>query len=147
MTTRLIRLFLLSCTLVLLGCFGLWDSGSDRIVGKYIVLWIDSFENQMISEELEMYSSGSVGMVPAYVFEVGHNDDYIIAKQHPTSGFRGGYEIDASITNYYIIDINRKVLTNGKKVFGPIDKSEFDSLRAALKIENIKFDQKYPDKP
>jgi Protein of unknown function (DUF3997) len=147
MTMKYIKKALLASALLLTGCFGLWDSGSDRITGKYIVLWIDVLENQGISEQFEMHSQGSSQVVPAYVFAVGHNDDYIIAKQHPTSGFDGGYKIETQITNYYIVDMNKKVLTKGEKVFGPLTQNQFDSLRTALKIDNIEFDQKYPDKP
>ena len=94
-----------------------------------------------------MYSDGSSQIVPEYVFSVGHNDDYIIAKQHPTSGFEGGYEINTNVTNYYIIDMNGKVLTKGEKVFGPLTRNQFHSLRTVLKIKEIEFDQNYPDKP
>jgi len=138
---------LISLTVLFTGCFGLWDSGSDRIVGKYIVLWIDLRENQTISEQVEMNSSNSSQVVPDYVFAVGHNDDYIIAKQHPTSGFEDGYKIDTKITYYYIVDMNRKVLTKGEKTFGPLTINQFDSLRTVLKIKNIEFDKIYPEKP
>lgn len=99
----------------------------------------------MICEELEMNSAGSIELVPAYVFAVGHNDDFIIAKQHPTIDYK--HEIDTSITNYYIVDMNRKIFTNGQKVFGPVNKYEFDSLRTLLNIESIKFDLRYPKNP
>jgi hypothetical protein len=104
------KIFLISFTLSLVGCFGLFDSGSDRITGKYIVLWIDLLESQGISEEIELNSSSSIGLVSEYVYSVGHNDEFIIAKQHPTSGFDKGYEIDTSITNYFVVDMNRKIL-------------------------------------
>ena len=74
-------------------------------------------------------------------------NDYIIAKQHPTSGFEGGFEINTKITCYYIVDMNRKVLTKGEKAFGPLTVNQFDSLRTVLKIKNIEFDKIYPDKP
>jgi len=132
-------------TFFLTSCFGLFDSGSDRITGKYIVLWIDMQENQGISEQIELNSSSSTGLVPEYVFAVGHNNDYIIAKQHPTSGFKNGFVIDTTITNYFVIDMNRKMLKTGDKVFGPFTISQFDSIRTKLKIENIKFDMIYPN--
>jgi hypothetical protein len=147
MTNKSQIIIFLSLMLFLTGCFGLGDSGSDRIIGKYIVLWIDFPENQIISEQVEMNSAGSIQVIQEYVFAVGHNDDYIIAKQHPTSGFEGGYEINTKITNYFILDMNRKVSTVGENVFGPLNQNEFDSLRKTLKIENIEFDQKYPEKP
>lgn len=147
MTNKGLKVMFVSLSVLFTGCFGLWDSGSDRITGKYIVLWVDLLENQVISEQFEMNSASSSQIVPAYVFAVGHNDNYIIAKQHPTSGLEGGYEINTKITNYYIVDMNRKVLTKGEKVFGPLNLNQFDSLRALLKIKDVKFNQNYPDKP
>lgn len=134
-------------TVFLFGCFGLFDSDSKTITGKYIVVWIDLPENQIISERYEINSAGSSQLVPEYVFSVGHNKEFIIAKQHPTNGFEGGYKVNTAITNYYIIDMNRKILKNGQKVFGPLTLSQFDSLRITLKIEEIPFDINYPDKP
>jgi hypothetical protein len=133
-------------SVLLVGCFGLWDSGSQRIIGKYIVVWIDVPQNQGIAEEFEMNSPSSSLVVPEYVFAVGHNDDYIIAKQHPTSGFEHGYEIDTTSTNYYVVDMNRRDSKTGNKVFGPLTLSKFDSLTTKLKIRSIKFDQTYLEK-
>ena len=133
-------------TVSLTGCFGLFDSGSDRIIGKYIVLWIDLQENQTISEQFEINSNSSTQIISEYVFAVGHNDDFIIAKQHPTLGFEGGFEIDTTITIYYVVDMNRKILLKGNKYFGPLTRVEFDSLRLDLNITNIEFDMNYPEK-
>lgn len=145
MKLKIIILFFTS--LLISSCFGLFDSSSDRIIGKYIVLWIDLQENQTISEEMEMNSSSSSQIVGEYVFSVGHNEDFIIAKQHPTSGFEDGFKVNTKITNYFIIDMNRKILKKGDKVFGPLTHEKFEILRSELKIENIKFDLNYQDKP
>ena len=146
MKYKLYLLTLLSC-LLLTSCFGLFDSSSDRIIGKYIVLWIDLTQNQFISEETELNSSSSIGLIEEYVFAVGHNNDYIIAKQHPTNGFKNGFEINSKITNYFIIDMNRKILKKGNKVFGPLSKMKFNELRKELKIEYIEFDMNYQENP
>ena len=126
------------------GCFGLFDSGSKTICGKYKLVWIDFQEDQGIIEEFENSGSGET-IVPEYVFSVGHNENFIIAKQHPTSGFDTGHIIDTSIINYFIIDMNKKVLLSHDKVLGPLTKNEFDSLRIELNISNIKFDINYPE--
>lgn len=137
---------LLLTSLLVTSCFGLFDNNSDRIIGKYIVLWIDLPQNQFISEERELNSSSSMVLIEEYVFAVGHNNDFIIAKQHPTSGFKNGFEINTKITNYFIIDMNRKILKKGEKVFGPLTEIKFNELRQELKIENIEFDMNYPEK-
>ncbi|PXY02710.1 hypothetical protein DF185_01040 [Marinifilum breve] len=131
--------------ILLSGCFGLFDSGSDRIKGRYIVLWIDSPKNQTISKEDQLHSSGSSMIIDEYVFAVGHNDEYIIAKQHPTSGFQGGYEADTTITNFYIIQMNQKTKFERDTVWGPLNESDFKKERSKLGIEAIEFDMIYPD--
>lgn len=126
----------------LTGCFGLFDSGSDKIADNYYVLWIDLQENQGICEEIEGTQRGSyILLVPEYVFEVGHDDNYIIAKQHPTSGFKSGYKINKEITNYFLINMNLK----NDKVIGPLTLIEFEDLRKQLGISDIKFDMRYPE--
>lgn len=141
MQIKWIPLFIIS--VLLTGCFGLFDSGTKRITGKYIVVWIDLPRNQGIGEEIEGSPGSSIGLVPEYVFAVGHNDDYIIAKQHPTSGFENGFEIDTTITNYYLIDIHAQK----DKVIGPMTKSTFDSTRIDLRIQNIEFDMIFKENP
>lgn len=145
--TKIWYCIIILATLFFTGCFGLFDSSSDRITGKYILLWIDLPQNQFISEETELNSSSSTGLIEEYVFAVGHDQDYIIAKQHPTSGFENGFEINTRVTNYFIIDMNRKTLKKGEKIFGPLREVEFNKLRKELKIENIEFDMNYPEKP
>ena len=131
---RKYKLLVIFSSLLLVSCFGLFDSDSDRIIGKYIIIWIDLPQNQTISEEIELNSESSIGLIQEYVFAVGHNEDYIIAKQHPTSGFENGFEINTKITNYFIIDMNRKTLKKGEKIFGPLKEVEFNKLRKKLKI-------------
>ena len=126
-------------------CFGLFDSGSKRIIGKYIVVWIDLPQNQSLSEEFEINSSGSSEIIYPYVFAVGHSNHYIIVKQHPTNGFEGGYKMDITVTNYYIIDIKTPARNWDYKAFGPLTLNEFDSLRTKLKIGSIPFDVEFPD--
>jgi hypothetical protein len=136
-------IILLLITTLLTGCFGLFDSGIKRITGKYIVVWIDLPRNQGIAEEIEENSGSSIGLVPEYVFAVGHNENYIIAKQHPTSGFDNGFTIDMTITNYFIVDMKAQK----NKVIGPMTKSKFDSTRIDLKIQNIEFDMIFKENP
>lgn len=142
---RLLKILTLLMFSTLSGCFGLFDSGSKRITGDYILTWIDIQENQGIIKEWNNTGSGE-RVIPEYVFAVGHNEEFIIAKQHPTSGFEGGYEINDNITNFYIIDITNEIQKKDKNIFGPLTKQKFDSLRIELNISNIKFDMNYPEK-
>lgn len=139
-------IFLLLSALLFAGCW-LFDSASDRITGKYIVLWIDVPETQDISEQFEMHSSGSEEEVPPYVFAVGHNDDFIIAKQHPAGGYETQFAIDTTVTHYYIIDMHDKLRREYKETIGPLTRTQFDALRKRLSIESIPFDMEYPEIP
>ena len=140
MTTTIKNILLLFLTISFLtGC--LFDSSSDRITGKYIVLWIDLPQNQMIGKEDKLHSSSSSTLIEPYIFAVGHNEHYIIAKQHPTSGFEGGYKIHTDTTNYYIIDIYKEK----DKIFGPLTLKRFDSLKTEFKIDKLQFNKTYPD--
>ena len=148
MTRRTISTILVWVTfLSSTGCFGLFDSSSDDITGRYQVTWIDIQEQQFICIYLDDYSSSSLMLVPEYVFAVGHNDNFIIAKQHPTSGFENGFKINKFVTNYFIIEMNKKTKTEEEKVIGPLTEEEFKIRRKEFKIENIKFEMNYPEVP
>lgn len=94
MTTIIKKIFLLFLTIPFLtGC--LFDSSSDRIIGQYIVIWIDLPQNQMVAKQDKLHSSSSSTILEPYIFAVGHNENHTTAKQHPTNGFPGGYKIHA----------------------------------------------------
>jgi hypothetical protein len=137
--------FILTIVFALTSCFGMFDSSSDRIIDSYHVLWIDMQENRGISKEVEGSSGSFIGIVPNYVFEVGYNEHFIIAKQHPMSGHHEGFNIITSVTNYFVIDMDNPTTRTGYLVYGPLSRWEFDSLSTKLKLENIQFDQAYPE--
>jgi len=120
----------------------LFDSWSEQIIGRYCVSWIDLPSSQTVSLRDSIYASSLEPIVPEYVFAIGHNKKYIIAKQHPTSQLNGRTKVKTNITNYYIINMQKN-----HKTFGPLQKHEFDSLRLALKIQNIPFNKTYLDSP
>ena len=118
----------------LTGCFGLFDSGSDTVVDDYKVIWIDLHENRSLIKGEEL--------VPAYVFAVGHNRQFIYAKQHPLLP-NSPEKIDRRIINYYIIERTKSQFQDKPK-YGPLTKKTFDSLNLKLNIENPEFDMTYP---
>ena len=95
----------------------------------------------MLAKQDELHSSSSSTIIEPYIFAVGHNDHYIIAKQHPTSGFEGSYEIRADTTNYYIVDVYKE----RDKIFGPLTLKQFDSLKTKFEIGDLRFSKTYPD--
>lgn len=132
------KLFILFFGILTLNSCYLFDSDSDKIIGKYEVLWIDTPNTRALCERYS--STGSSVLISEYVFAVGHNSEFIIAKQHPTSGFKNGYEINTTVTNYFIVDIRGE-----SKVFGPMNKLDFYETLSELNIEDIEFDQTYPE--
>ena len=124
--TIFLSVFLSSC---------LFDSDSDKIIGDYETVWIDIPQTRSINKGEEI--------VPAYVSEIGHNSNFIIAKQQPIK--QGNIvTVHTDTTNYYIITVSKNSFQD-KPVYGPLSKNSFDSLRKNLKIENIKFDMFYPE--
>ena len=113
------------------GC--LYDSDSNKIIGDYETSWINIPKTRGINK-------GETLLLP-YVSEIGHNSDYIIAKQHP---IKQGNKVSVyfDITNYYIIQVTSNSFQD-KPVYGPLNKMSFDSLRNRLQITNIKFDISY----
>lgn len=130
------KIFLLIIVLITLNSCIFFDNGSRTIVGDYNLTWIDTPENQFISLPNKT-------IVDGYVFAVGHNDNFIIAKQHPNAGFDGNYEINTLVTNYFII----KIVSTEPEVLGPLNQSEFKSLVKRLKISHIEFDINDVEKP
>lgn len=130
---------------LLTSCFGLFDNGSDKIVGNFEVMWLDVLEQRAICERDETYSSAWEVLVAEYVFAVGHDKNFIIAKQHPLLDRKPGedFKIDTTVTNYFIIDMRK---TNGK-IIGPLTQEKFIEKRKELKIDKIEFDMNYPEVP
>jgi hypothetical protein len=135
--------YLLSIILTLTSCSLSLDSTSYTIIYNYEVMWVDVREQQCICERDGMLSASCSILVDEYVFSVGHNKNFIIAKQHPVIYPKPSedFKIDTSITNYFIINISTK------KVFGPLTQEEFIKQRKELKIEEIEFDMNYPEIP
>ena len=114
------------------GC-NLFDSGSDTVVGDYKVIWVDVQESRSLNK--------GEGLVPAYVFAVGHDSKYIFAKQHPLLE-NSRVKIDKNITNYYIIERTTSAFQD-KPTSGPLTIPAFDSLCNRLHIVNPEFDLTY----
>jgi len=134
--------------LLLSGIFSACGGGKDpdRISGKYKIsrmIYGEVLINTL-NKEFHENSNGSGEEVPPSVVAVGNNEDFIIVRQHPVNNESGSYIPDTTITNYYIIDMNNKYKNYLEMNIGPLTKLQFDSLRAAFKIENIPFDRDYP---
>jgi hypothetical protein len=119
-----------------------WFDQSDhkRIIGDYEVGWNDLVRNRNITKPIKDCSGCFNVLVDGYVFAIGHNDNFIIAKQHLGN--------DTATTYYFIIDINGNEKLGGKKgSYTSLSKPAFDSLRSKLNISHIPFDMNYPENP
>lgn len=119
-----------------------WFDQSDyeKIVGDYEVGWSDGVGNRSISKPIKACSGCYEVLVGGYVYAIGHNDSFIIAKQHSGS--------DTLTTYYYVIDIKKNEKHGGRiGVYESLNKSEFDILRNRLGISHIPFDMNYPETP
>jgi hypothetical protein len=137
MKLKTLNLFSYLILLTLTSCFGLFDSGSDKIVQDYEVAWIDTYDSRSIYRNVEI--------VGAYIYAVGHNSKFIVAKQHPKPNYDS--PIDLSVTNYFIVKLTDNKYTEKKDVFGPLNKNQFDSLQNVLGVGQIEFDLEYPENP
>jgi hypothetical protein len=84
-----------------------------------------------------------IGIIQPTVFAVGHNNDFIIAKQHPNNF----PIIDKSITNYFIIPIKKRVAESVEKnVIGPLTIEEFNAMKTELRVpESLVFTKVFED--
>ena len=120
--------------IVLTSC-GLFDSDSEGITGEYTIGWIDT-------ECTRTIRYGPIGQMEGEIYELGWDEDFILAKRHPFC--------KKSETDFFIIDINKnagrgKVDVGGRKdipciydcrfgVFGPYNEETFNSKRRELGV-------------
>jgi len=131
------------CIMLTLPSCWIFDNDFDTIYREYNIGWVDGKSNQVICKALTAGGHGGETLIQEYVFAVGHNERFIIAKQHP---FNNGV-LDTKTTNYFIIDMEQNPYAGQEGIYGPLSKPLFDSMRQQWKIADIKFDKVYPDNP
>ena len=95
-----------------------------------------------LSECRPDHPSSCEQIVDACVFALGHNDKYIIVKQHPVKDVT----IHKNTTNYYIVPVQDTIAWRTiYELVVPLTKTQFDSRRRELGIENIEFTIVYKD--
>ena len=141
--TKTLRITKIILTLIgILTLNACWNNPgeSELIVGNYFVEWNDLIANRAIVEKTAKDSPYSSGIISNYVFAVGHNSDFIIAKQHP-------YLNDLTVTKYFIINIKKKESGKDNSVIGPMNEKEFEKKSKELKISELEFDKIYEENP
>jgi hypothetical protein len=114
------------------------DIDVTHVAGRYYLVVTDVKEDRKLS-----YSpaEGSyAGGVPPMVYAIWHNDDFIIAKQHPS---RGSSYPKLHKTLYYIIPLKNPVSEFPDENFiGPLDEKEYAKKIKELKItDKITFEE------
>ena len=130
-------MYLIFIAIFIISCAWLDESEHQKIIGQYEVGWNDLESNRAITKKSEISENNYNIIVSDYVSAVGHNENYIIAKQHQNFN---------NEINYYLIDINKNKLDNSKGILGPLNKNEFEKVKIELKIENLKFDMIFDEK-
>jgi hypothetical protein len=119
----------------------------ERIIYNYYLTATDIPEQLSLTYNDSRTPNSYTHIIQNTVFAVGHNDNYIIAKQHPCIDTGGGIIENKSITNYYILQITS--LGNGQTTShmsgGPMTLEEFEKMRKQLNITNIEFTKVYHD--
>jgi hypothetical protein len=118
----LLALFLLAVTFAP-GCVGGGVFFKERLVGRFAMWAVDGLSDNSVVEESEDGRAARV-LIPATVFAVGFNDQFVIAKRHPKSD----HQIDSSTTEFYVVSV-----LDGH-VHGPVDYENFSALRARLGV-------------
>jgi hypothetical protein len=119
-----LKLIVLSWIVMVSACTWL-DFGVEWRSGRFGLVWVD------LPDEVKLaYNSGGglwATIVEPRVFEVGSNQEFIVAKQHP----RG----DRKVTNYFIVDIHSDSKDEQKyEVIGPLTSNEFQERAAVLPL-------------
>ena len=98
--------------------------------GHFTLEYVDALENASLRSEDTLEA-----VIPNSVFEVGSNDTYIVAKQHPNR--------DLSITNYFYINTQEfprvQPFIPSEHVIGPLTKDEFLKKSVELQLPEFSF--------
>jgi hypothetical protein len=117
------------------GCQNLTER---KIIGNYYLVSTDRNEDETsLSYKL---SSGDnyIGIIPETVFEIGYNEFFIIAKQHPKDINKNQ---DKSGINFFILPImTLDTLYPQKYLLGPFNETNFINERKKLNIpDSVSF--------
>lgn len=122
-----IRIGLICLVVYLSSCLGT-EFQSKVIVGNYYVVTTDNF-NTETSIRFKLENGDFVGVLRASVSEVGFNDKYIIARQHP-------FATDKKKIDYYIIPIQYEpTFWPEKGIIGPLSLNKFKEKTKELSID------------
>ena len=132
------------CIIILFG-FVCCETWYEKLIGNYYLLAIDSMSEMRVS----YYDKGmdlDISITENGIYEVGHDENYILAKAYKTlidSLGNSLHRYNTDITEYYIIPVDNT--QNGLKAqencFKLTTKEEFEAKRKELGVsDKITFD-------
>lgn len=100
-----------------------------KITGKYLLYNDGELSGYSIATSCGWTGSGWLYevVVPNEVVEIGWNDEFVLAKQHPRDYPEPA---DTAITNWYIIDVTTD------KVYGPLSYEQFLEKKLELSVSS-----------
>lgn len=119
-----LALLLLLIMIPLSACAGAGDWNYDDLPGNFEVWRVNGKNVSLVLANENGVTASTV--VPTYVFEVGHTDRYIFAKQAEVSEDK---VVNYSVVHYHIVDVNTA------ETFGPLDEQAFKEKLKELGIE------------
>ncbi len=128
---------------LLTGCFGfVYD---ERIEGKYRLIAVDVMDQLRVCFE-HGAAGDCVGLTGDYLYQIGHNDRFILSKHHRTGVDKHGDPApDKSASVYYIIEMDHTLVNAWdaeKKAYGPFTEEEFARKKADLGVpDGIKMEE------
>jgi hypothetical protein len=130
------------CSIIILlnsGCTWFEQSEHKQIIEDYEIGWNDLVQNRNISKPQKKHLGYYDVLVESYVFAVGYNDSFIIAKH---------CHFGDTATYYAIIDIKKNEKYGGKKgAYQFLNNEAFNGLLKRLNIKHISFSINYPKYP
>ncbi len=126
---KLLSSILIMCIVSLASCTDmsdpvLWKSGS------FTLEFVDEPEDASLRVDSTLEY-----VIPASVFEVGANEKFIVAKQHPDGNF--------SVTNYFYINVSKfpkaGTFIPSHYVVGPLTEAEFMKKTEELRLPAFSF--------
>jgi hypothetical protein len=132
------KILFFSLTLALYSCGFVINK---QIIVNYYITATDAVEDLSICYHEPADDQNYGVVIEPMVFEVGYNEKYIIAKQHPC---KFPNPPDTTITNYYILPLKKGMNWRTKNgLIGPLTLKQFNEKRKELGIVNIAFDPEF----
>lgn len=136
------KVILYIALLGLISCDVTWD---DKLTGNYYLLAIDSMSDMCVTY-YPKNGSMNFDITEGGIYEVGHDENFILAKAYKTlidSLGNSLHRYDTDITEYYIIPVDntQSGLEAQENYFKLTTKEEFEAKRKELGVsDKITFD-------